>query len=228
MERKSPRGGPVRFPVPSFPDNVKKMLEAAFNEIDVNKDGRIDEDELLSALQKNGYNFSKKIVRKLMMFHLYREDEVKLASLNFQQFIQLSFFLDLMKNSFNTLDGDKNGCIDEREFGSSLIDLGLPVKREQIKLLMAIVDEDNNGTIEFSEYVDLSFYLLFFSQLADMNSKKNLEEFSPPQIVDLCGLAGVEVSEETAAEFIKKNAGRPLSFNSLLGLLLFAQGKLQL
>ena len=112
------------FPTPKVPDNVKDSLRLAFNEIDTNSDGRIDEDELLRGLKRNGHTFSKRVVHRMMMSQLYQADEVKIGALNFDQFVSLSAFLASMKNAFDSLDGDKNGCIDDKELGSGLVDLG--------------------------------------------------------------------------------------------------------
>jgi Ca2+-binding EF-hand superfamily protein len=218
---KSPRG--FKMPPPNLSEPDRKVLQAAFNEIDMNKDGRIDEKELHSALKKTGLPFSKRVVHRMMLIHLQGTNDAKLNSLDFEQFVALSSFLNAMKHSFQSLDGDKNGSIDEKELGSGVIDLGLPVKREQIKLLMAIVDTDNNGTVDFAEYVDLTFYLIFFNHLAEVHRNKKIDEFTPLGLIDLCSIAGVEVTEEQAKDFIEKNQGKYATFHDLLGLLLVAQ-----
>ena len=90
---------------------------------------------------------------------------------------------------------------------------------------MAIVDKDTNGTVEFSEYVDLTFYLIFFSYITQTLSQRNIETFEPKMITELCGLAGVELSEEGSKSFIEKNKGKPATFNDFLGLLVVSQLK---
>eukprot|EP00009_Paramoeba_aestuarina_P002657 CAMPEP_0201515068 /NCGR_PEP_ID=MMETSP0161_2-20130828/6732_1 /ASSEMBLY_ACC=CAM_ASM_000251 /TAXON_ID=180227 /ORGANISM="Neoparamoeba aestuarina, Strain SoJaBio B1-5/56/2" /LENGTH=226 /DNA_ID=CAMNT_0047911787 /DNA_START=104 /DNA_END=784 /DNA_ORIENTATION=+ len=219
----SPKREGFRFPTPEVPPEIKSALRAAFDEIDTNKDGRIDQDELHQGLKKSGHTFSKRVIKRMMMFQLYQHNEVKIGALSFEQFVGLSGFLNMMKGSFDSLDGDKNGTIDDKEMGRGLLDLGLPVKADQIKLLMAVVDADNNGTVEFAEYVDLAFYLIFFSYISDSLSKKNVESFAPEVIQDLCGLAGVEVSDKDVNAFIEKSKGRVATFQDLLGLLVIAQ-----
>ena len=220
----SPRSG-FRFPTPKVPEEIQVVLKAAFEEIDTNNDGRIDQDELHQGLKKSGHSFSKRVIKRMMMFQLFQYDEVKIGALTFEQFVGLSGFLNMMKGSFDLLDGDKNGNIDDKELGRGLIDLGLPVKADQIKLLMAIVDADKNGTVEFEEYVDLAFYLIFFSYISDSLRKKNVESFPPEAIQDLCGLAGVEITLEEVKDFIGKTKGRVATFQDLLGLLVIAQVK---
>ena len=200
-------------------------LKAAFEEIDTNGDGRIDQDELHQGLKKSGHSFSKRVIKRMMMFQLFQYNEVKVGALSFEQFVGLSAFLNTMKGSFDLLDGDKNGTIDDVELGRGLIDLGLPVKADQIKLLMAVVDADNNGTVEFEEYVDLAFYLIFFSYISDSLKMKNVESFPPEQIQEMCGLAGVEISLDAVKDFISKTQGRSATFQDLLGLLVIAQVK---
>mmetsp|Transcript_38839 Transcript_38839/g.54161 ORF Transcript_38839/g.54161 Transcript_38839/m.54161 type:complete len:229 (+) Transcript_38839:304-990(+) len=219
----SPRG--FRFPKPPVPDSVRQSLEIAFKEIDTKSDGRIDEDELLLGLKKNGYTFTKRVIRRMLMFQLYQAEEVEKKTLNFDQFVSLSAFLAMMKEAFEKLDRDHNGFINDKELGAGLLDLGLRVTGEQIKLLMAIVDTDHSETVKFAEYVDLTFYLVFFSYITRSLSSRNIESFPPEAVADLCSLAGVSITLEAVKEFIEKNKGRPATFNDFLGLLVMSQVK---
>tara|TARA_R110002050_G_scaffold141966_1_gene267167 strand:- start:319 stop:1065 length:747 start_codon:yes stop_codon:yes gene_type:complete len=221
---KSPRLDRLPKP-PALPKKVIEGLQAAFNEIDTNKDGRIDEGELVIALKKGGFHFPRRVVRRMMSYHLHQADELDNAEkgLNLDQFVSLTSFLELMKKTFGTLDGDKNGAIDDKELGSGLIDLGLPVKLNEIRLLMAIVDFDNNGTVEFEEFVDLTFYLIYFHLIAQTHRSTKVENLPPADLRDLCACAGVEISEEKAVEFINNHKGRTLNFHDMLGVFLIAQ-----
>eukprot|EP00008_Paramoeba_atlantica_P011842 CAMPEP_0201490894 /NCGR_PEP_ID=MMETSP0151_2-20130828/27844_1 /ASSEMBLY_ACC=CAM_ASM_000257 /TAXON_ID=200890 /ORGANISM="Paramoeba atlantica, Strain 621/1 / CCAP 1560/9" /LENGTH=135 /DNA_ID=CAMNT_0047877027 /DNA_START=573 /DNA_END=980 /DNA_ORIENTATION=+ len=130
-----------------------------------------------------------------------------------------------MKEAFEKLDRDHNGFINDKELGAGLLDLGLRVTGEQIKLLMAIVDTDHSETVKFAEYVDLTFYLVFFSYITRSLSSRNIESFPPEAVADLCSLAGVSITLEAVKEFIEKNKGRPATFNDFLGLLVMSQVK---
>lgn len=61
---------------------------------------------------------------------------------------------DELKEIFDYYDRDKNGIIDEEEFGR-LIQVGLEAEMSSEELDMGFkeIDKDKNGTIEFDEFV---------------------------------------------------------------------------
>eukprot|EP00211_Chloroparvula_japonica_P014448 CAMPEP_0119132474 /NCGR_PEP_ID=MMETSP1310-20130426/11855_1 /TAXON_ID=464262 /ORGANISM="Genus nov. species nov., Strain RCC2339" /LENGTH=249 /DNA_ID=CAMNT_0007123111 /DNA_START=62 /DNA_END=811 /DNA_ORIENTATION=+ len=221
---KSPRMERLPQP-PPLPAKALEQLKGAFSSIDSNGDGRVDVGELHIALKKAGFHFPKRVIRRMLNYHLHQADELSNVEkgINFDQFASLSAFLEMMKKTFKTLDGDGNGCIDDKELGSGLIDLGLPIKGRDIRLLMAIVDADNNGTVEFEEFVDLAFYLIYFRLIAQTFSSTKVENLAPADLQDACSCAGVDITLEKATTFIDNHKGRPLSFQDMMGVFLIAQ-----
>ena len=44
--------------------------------------------------------------------------------------------------------------------------LGFEPKKEEIKKMIADIDKDGSGTIDFEEYVGFAFFLFFFKTLS--------------------------------------------------------------
>jgi Ca2+-binding EF-hand superfamily protein len=57
-----------------------------------------------------------------------------------------------LRARFEAVDEDRNGRIDEREFGALLQTLGVAYTREQTLTAFAAIDVNGNGAIEFGEF----------------------------------------------------------------------------
>merc|ERR1739848_30471 len=63
--------------------------------------------------------------------------------------------MDEIREAFNLFDGDQSGAIDVRELKAAMRALGFEVKNEELKKMVADVDGDGNGTIEFGEFLEM-------------------------------------------------------------------------
>merc|ERR1712005_61023 len=63
--------------------------------------------------------------------------------------------LDEIREAFNLFDNDQSGAIDVRELKAAMRALGFEVKNEELKKMVSDVDNDGNGTIEFSEFLQM-------------------------------------------------------------------------
>eukprot|EP00943_MAST-04B_sp_MAST-4B-sp1_P005421 g5421.t1 len=54
---------------------------------------------------------------------------------------------------FNLVDKDKGGSISRDELGELMDTLGIRASKEEIDLMINEIDEDNNGEIDFEEFV---------------------------------------------------------------------------
>lgn len=59
------------------------------------------------------------------------------------------------KNIFDLLDIDKGGSISEKELRQLLSSLGMKVTEEEVRAMIASVDEDGSGEIDFDEFLKI-------------------------------------------------------------------------
>ena len=59
------------------------------------------------------------------------------------------------REAFNLFDTDGSGSIDVRELKAAMRALGFQVKKSEIRQIIADIDKDENGTVEFDEFCDL-------------------------------------------------------------------------
>merc|ERR1712094_137921 len=63
--------------------------------------------------------------------------------------------LDEIREAFSLFDADASGMIDIRELKAAMRALGFQVKNEELKKMVADIDGDGNGTIEFGEFLQM-------------------------------------------------------------------------
>merc|ERR1712010_102800 len=63
--------------------------------------------------------------------------------------------MEEIREAFGLFDADASGMIDVRELKAAMRALGFEVKNEELKKMVADVDNDGNGTIEFAEFLNM-------------------------------------------------------------------------
>merc|ERR1712057_81498 len=63
--------------------------------------------------------------------------------------------MEEIREAFGLFDADASGMIDVRELKAAMRALGFEVKNEELKKMVADVDNDGNGTIEFAEFLQM-------------------------------------------------------------------------
>merc|ERR1712205_209448 len=63
--------------------------------------------------------------------------------------------LDEIREAFSLFDSDASGMIDVRELKAAMRALGFEVENEELKKMVTDIDNDGNGTIEFSEFLQM-------------------------------------------------------------------------
>eukprot|EP00123_Amoebidium_parasiticum_P022758 comp9429_c0_seq1/m.4482 comp9429_c0_seq1/g.4482 ORF comp9429_c0_seq1/g.4482 comp9429_c0_seq1/m.4482 type:complete len:163 (-) comp9429_c0_seq1:325-813(-) len=74
-----------------------------------------------------------------------------------------------IKEAFEALDRDGSGSIDAKALGMVMAQLGLEVSREEVRRMMADIDVDGNGTIDYGE-----FRSLMTDKMSAKDSKKDI------------------------------------------------------
>merc|ERR1719162_2044338 len=79
--------------------------------------------------------------------------------------------IDEIREAFNLFDGDQSGAIDVRELKAAMRALGFEVKNEELKKMVADVDGDGNGTIEFGEFLEM-----MTGKMGEKDSRENIDD----------------------------------------------------
>jgi len=137
-----------------FSDNTR--LESLFSKLDLNKDGKIDCEELAEGLNNMGYDhISKHQIQKF----LQRSDATRSGDLTLQEFVDyLQKHEKQLHFVFSKLDTNKDGRVTSSEIKVAFKNLGIVISVEEAEKLVSRLDDDNSLDISFEEWRD---YLMF-------------------------------------------------------------------
>merc|ERR1712100_49273 len=79
--------------------------------------------------------------------------------------------LDEIREAFSLFDADASGMIDIRELKAAMRALGFEVKNEELKKMVADIDNDGNGTIEFTEFLQM-----MTGKMGEKDSRENIDD----------------------------------------------------
>jgi centrin-1 len=63
--------------------------------------------------------------------------------------------LEELREAFALFDTDGNGAIDGKELKAAMRALGFQIKKAEVRKMIADIDKDESGTIDFQEFIDL-------------------------------------------------------------------------
>ena len=78
--------------------------------------------------------------------------------------------IEEIKEAFDIFDVDRSGAISVQELLNAMRSLGFDTKNPAIFQMIADMDEDGNGEIEFEEFLDM-----MTARISDRNTKEDLE-----------------------------------------------------
>lgn len=76
-----------------------------------------------------------------------------------------------IKEAFDLFDSDKSGEIDTEELKSALKNLGIDAKNQTLTNMMADLDKDNSGQIDFDEFIDM-----MTAKMSDRDTREDLQK----------------------------------------------------
>jgi centrin-1 len=75
------------------------------------------------------------------------------------------------REGLHLFDADQSGAIEFRELKATVRSLGFEVKNEELKEMLSDIDGDGNGTIEFSEFLEM-----MTGKMGEKDSRKDIEK----------------------------------------------------
>ena len=131
-------------------------LKPLFDKLDLNKDGRIDGEELAEGLYNMGYVYISK--EQIEMF-LQRSDASRSGDLSLKEFVEhLQKHEKQLHFVFSKLDTNKDGRVTSEEIKVAFKNLGINICSEEAEKLVSRLDDDNSLDISYEEWRD---YLMF-------------------------------------------------------------------
>lgn len=138
-----------------------KEIKELFDALDADGEGSISVDELGELFSSMGKPMPKEKLAQMIA----EVDSDGGGSIEFEEFLMLVGKqmaeekvltpLEQARQAFDMFDTDHGGTIDATELGAALRAMGQNVSEEEVKKMLAEVDDDGTGEIEFEEFCDL-------------------------------------------------------------------------
>jgi solute carrier family 25 phosphate transporter 23/24/25/41 len=142
-----------------------KKQKKLFKTLDLNKDGKLEEQEIIIGLKKLRLPSDK------VQQFIQEADEDKDGKLSENDFVNWFHQREkYLKQLFDIFDTDHNGHLDEKELKKVLSKLGYHANEKQVHSLLKRLDLDCNGTVEFNEFCAILM-------LAPLKNPENVVEF---------------------------------------------------
>ncbi|XP_077491402.1 LOW QUALITY PROTEIN: calcium-binding protein E63-1-like [Amblyomma americanum] len=141
----------------ALPDSQIKELKAAFVLLDKNQDGRVNAAEIKHMLDNLGILLNDTMIQNLIAQASGRDDgliseDEFLAWMAGQTSIKDDVMEDLLA-AFRVFDKDSNGYITKDELKLAMEMIGEPMSDTQLDSMIRATDIDNDGRINYEEFV---------------------------------------------------------------------------
>lgn len=135
-----------------------KEYREAFVMFDTDKDEFLNTKELLPAMRAVGYNPNSVILDLIKEKDVDSEDGI--AKINFDEFVRIvcqqiryTYTSDDIIEDFKMIDTNGDGNISKSELQTYLSSLNMPYLDEEIEEMVNEADLDNDGTINYQEFI---------------------------------------------------------------------------
>jgi calcium-dependent protein kinase len=128
-------------------------LKAMFKDIDKDGSGTISGEEFVAAVKKKGTKMSDDELWSIMQ----KMDVDGNGTIDYQEFVASMLNsaqlmrVEALKNAFDEFDADHNGTLDMEELRQVLAGVNI----REVEDIMAEVDKNGDGEIDFSEFCDM-------------------------------------------------------------------------
>ena len=93
-----------------------------------------------------------------------------------------------IKEAFDLFDSNKSGSIDTEELKQALQSLGIDAKNQTLTNMIADIDKNNNGDIDFDEFIDM-----MTAKMSDKDTREDLRKVYELFLGDDEGADGIEI-----------------------------------
>ena len=144
----------------SAPATQNSPAYALFTQVDTDRSGKLNVNELQAALQSGGLRFTLPTVNILM-----RKYSPQTFEIDFPGFEALLQEIWQWKAAFDFYDTDKGGFLDQNEFANALVKIGYQFPPEVVNTIFISSDDDHSGTLELDNFIKI------ISQIQCLTSK---------------------------------------------------------
>jgi len=148
----NPYGGGGGGGYPGQQPAVSPEVQNFFNQVDKDRSGKINAQELQAALVNGkGQNFSDQACS--LMISMFDQD--RSGTIDIQEFEKLFLYVNQWLNCFKAYDRDQSGAIEEQELMQALSQMGFRFSQQFVQFIISVNDTVNKREISVDQFIVL-------------------------------------------------------------------------